>query len=865
VTKPDSSVRTYLYEIPTVGYIGFPHALTGIVDENATRFATFAFDSIGRAISTEHAGGVEKYQVAYSPDWTTGTPYTSQLTDPSMTVKSVGFDVWQGVARSTATTQPCVSGCTTATESRDYDNNGNLTSLIDLNGNKRCYAFDTARNLETTRVEGLSASAVCSTALTGSLTAPARRITTTWNSTYRLPATITEPTTAGSKVTTFSYDTAGNLLTKAVAVASVTRTWSWTYDSYGRVLTATDPLSHVTTNTYYDNNSSQGNKRGLLSTVTNAAGHTTTITDYNAHGQPLSITDPNGLVTGMTYDARQRLTSRIVGSETTTYAYDGVGQLTQVTLPDSSYLQYTYDGAHRLVQIKDGLNNRVIYTLDAMGNRLQEDYADPSNALARTRSRVYDALNRLQKDIGGATPATQITQYAYDANGNQTTTTDPLTRVTTQSYDALNRLLQVVDPFNGSAAPTKYEYDAQDNLTKVTDPKSLDTVYTYNGFNELVMQVSPDTGTTTFTYDAGGNLLTKVDARGVTATYSYDSLNRVATISYPAYGSDAAETVTYTYDSCTNGKGRLCSLTDKTGTTTWSYDTHGRVTAKSQAVAGLTQAISYGYNSAGQLNSVTYPSGAAIGYGYVNNRITSVVINGVTALAGAEYEPFGPVGQWKWGNGSVQVPNEHVRYFDLDGRNVKIESIAGLDPSVIVYDAASRITDLQKLTASNVVDPVKSSTYGYDSLDRLTSVTPGSGNTDPTRGFTYDGVGNRLTATVSASTTNYGYGSSSHRLNSLSGATSISYTYDADGNRTNDGTATWSYGGNNRPTQVTVGSTTTSFLINALGQRVKKTTGSNATRFIYDEAGRLIGEYDSGGTRITETVWFNDLPVAVLK
>jgi YD repeat-containing protein len=30
-----------------------------------------------------------------------------------------------------------------------------------------------------------------------------------------------------------------------------------------------------------------------------------------------------------------------VGSETTTYAYDGVGQVTQVTFPDASFVGYT--------------------------------------------------------------------------------------------------------------------------------------------------------------------------------------------------------------------------------------------------------------------------------------------------------------------------------------------------------------------------------------------------------------------------------------------------------------------------------------------------------------------------------------------
>ena len=85
-------------------------------------------------------------------------------------------------------------------------------------------------------------------------------------------------------------------------------------------------------------------------TITNAAGHTTSITAYNAHGQPLTIVDPNGLTTTLTYDARQRLT-RAGRRRTTTYDYDLAGQLTKVTLPDGSFLSYTYDDAHRLTGI----------------------------------------------------------------------------------------------------------------------------------------------------------------------------------------------------------------------------------------------------------------------------------------------------------------------------------------------------------------------------------------------------------------------------------------------------------------------------------------------------------------------------------
>ena len=53
--------------------------------------------------------------------------------------------------------------------------------------------------------------------------------------------------------------------------------------------------------------------------------------------------------------------------------------------------------------------------------------------------------------------------------------------------------------------------------------------------------------------------------------------------------------------------------------------------------------------------------------------------------------------------------------------------------------------------------------------------------------------------------------------------------------------------------------------VNALGQRVRKTVGGTVTHFVYDEQGRLLGEYDGAGTIIQETVWLDDLPVAILR
>jgi RHS repeat-associated protein len=884
VTYPDGKKRTYVYNESANTDLNVPSALTGIIDENNSRWATYKYDSYGQGTSTEHAAGTYKYTLSG-----VGSSSTSTV-DPLGSIAINTFSTVAGVRRLTQVYRSC-TGCTSLGNSSTYtyDSLGNLIADTDFNGNKTCYANDTSRNLATAKLEGAASSATCSTLLAATtLAVPMRKTSTEWHATYRVAKRVAGPL----RITTYSYngdpgvscapsgsstalvcrrsmqattDTSGALGFGATTTGTA-RNWDYTYDVYGRVLTVDGPRSDVTdvtTYTYYANDPSEGLNRGMLHTVIDALGHATTFSNYHANGQPQTITDPNGLGTTLGYDARMRLSSSNRGGETTGYTYTPSGQLDVVTLPDGSTLDYDYDAAQRLIRVKDGLNNRIEYTLDNMGNRTAENSYDPSNALAKTLSRQYNNLNRLIKDIGGTSPTTQVTQYAYDPNGNLKTVTDALSRVTTNFYDALNRLTRVEDPFNGTTSPTLYTYDRRDGLTQVTDPKTLATTYTLNGFGELTAQVSPDTGTTTMTVDAAGNVLTRQDARGVTATFTYDALNRVTSAAYPAFAADAAETVIYTYDNCTNGVGRLCAIADKTGTTSYTYDVRGRVTSKSQVVAGLTQSVGYGYNSAGQLSTITTPSGQSIAYGYQNNRPVSVTVNGTTVLSGAGYEPFGPIGGWTWGNSTLTSPNLHVRLYDLDYRVTSVSTDqpqSGTTPICrwdFTWDAASRITALTVPTSS-----ANSFGYGYDALDRLTSVTP-TGSTQ-LFGFSYDKVGNRLTSVVSGTTTSYAYPTTSHRLSSLSGAQTLSYAYDSNGNQSAAGSVTWAYGGNNRPISVTTAGTTT-FAINALGQRVRKATGSAATRFVYDEAGHLIGEYDDTGALIQETVWLSDLPVATIR
>lgn len=393
-----AQIRSYIYgEASATAGVSRPNYLTGIGDENGARFANFSYDTTGRAISSEHAGSANRTSFTFNGSSTV-------ITDAINSARTYSYTLVQQVPRLSSISQPGGAGCSAASNVVGYDANGNASSKTDFNGIQTTFVYDLTRNLETSRVEGAG-------------TPQARTISTAWHATYRLPIKIAEP----NRLTSFTYDASGNLLTKTMqattdvtgaqglspTVSGTAQTWTYTYNANNQVLTVTDPLNHTTTYTYYpstDTTTPPNYYAGDLATITNAASQVTTFTQYDGNGRPLAITAANGSSIAMTYSPRGWLTGRNVTAtgltESTSYVYDGVGQLTKVTLPDASTISYTYDPAHRLTNVADSIGNSIGYTLDKLGNRLQEQVKDPSGALARQTTRIYDALSRLQQITG---------------------------------------------------------------------------------------------------------------------------------------------------------------------------------------------------------------------------------------------------------------------------------------------------------------------------------------------------------------------------------------------------------------------------------------------------------------------------------
>jgi RHS repeat-associated protein len=804
-TYPDGTTRIFHYESNVKEWL-----LTGITDENNSRFITFTYDEAGRLVNEELAGGVDKYTFGY------GNSLAAQTSASAVDAygNSFGFTLQNvgGVFKYRGVSAAC-PGCPNL-QNATFDANGNYASRVDLNNNTTTYAYDLARNLETSRTEGIGPGNVVTNAT--------RTITTQWHATYRLPTE--EKLYAGAAATgipvrifNYTYDSLGNLLTMTVTDPSESRslTTTYTYNSLGQMLTEDGPrtdLSDVTTYAYY--NCSSGAECGRVHTITNALGHVTTFNAYNAHGQPTLITDENGVQQSLVYGPRQRLTSvtsrfGTSSPETTAFEYWPSGQLKKVTQPDTSFLSYTYDAAHRLVHFEDSLGNRHGNVLDLYGNPTSQNSYDSYGTLLRTQQSVYNSLGQLWKTLTASGSETESTTFGYDAAGNLRTVSAPLSRNSTSTFDELGRLKAFLDPANGN---TQIAYDAMDNVSSVTDPRSLITSYQHNGIGELKTLTSPDTGVATHTYDSGGNLLTITNARGAVTSNTYDALGRTTSTEYKM-GSTTDQTITFNYDQGTNGKGQLTSASDANHSLSWSYDEEGRVINKTQVVGSLSRSVAYGYVHGNQTTLLT-PSGQTVAYSYDGaGRLAGISINGSTLLSGVSYDPFGPVTGWTWGNNT-----QTVRTFDLDGR-------------------------------MNLVDSAGLSTYLFHPDGSIAART--------------DDVSPSYSAT--AGTTTHTISPSSNRLTASAGSLNRTYAYDAAGNLTTNGQTTLSYNFANRMSAAVHGGVTTFYTYNALGERVRKNVGGIITYFFYDETGQLLGEYDGAGALIQETIWLGDIPVATLR
>lgn len=615
----------------------------------------------------------------------------------------------------------------------------------------------------------------------------------------------------------------------------------------------------------------------------------------------MALIDADGKRTELGFDTdahRQVVTDRL--GNTTTYVYDDQGNVTAVTDPLGNQTTYAYDSLGNETRTTDPLGHTQTWayggsvlgedprhlrsTTDALGNVTTYSYyraSTPLNQfyepLGRTTiigfdgrgnvsqlslpgdQRVQYAYNAQGQRVSETDPAGHVTQYTVDAQGRETgrswTRTDADGQVrtlrTSQTLDAEGRVLTETDAVGGV---TKRDYLGS-QVVRETDPLGRVTTYDYDAQARLIKTTYPDGTLTATGYDANGNAVSETDRAGRTTRHTYDALNRLVKTTAP----DGTFTET-TYDAA----GRVIQTRDGLGqVTTHTYDDAGRLTAVTAPDGGV---IRYTYDAHGNRTQTTDAAGQVTRFAYdaLNRLVKTTYPDGGTATTGwrvdglkqSETDPAGVIREYG---------------YDAAGRLNQVKESAGSQVTVYAYDEAGnkirqtdaegRITrwtydDANRLT-SRIVPSGEKEFFQYDAVGRLTTHVDFQGGTTL---YTYDAADRRTQATFpDGRSVQWTYTADGQVASILEGLGTTRYQYDTQGRvvqetRPDGAVLAWSYDAAGNITERSSPSGTTRYSYDAVGRLIKVTDSQKkTTTYTYDGAGRLTNTLLPNGTQEANT------------
>lgn len=422
-------------------------------------------------------------------------------------------------------------------------------------------------------------------------------------------------------------------------------------------------------------------------------------------------------------------------------------------------------------------------------------------------TQTYDWKGRPLVTTNPGSPQT-TRQFDYTgcgcAGGEVVTSIDESNRKQRTTYDVLGRVSKT-EVFNADAnssvyATTGYLYNGRDQATRVrqyqgpdTSTTYQDTVMTYDGHGRLQtrhrpIEIALDGLTltyTTFDYNADDTLHVRTDPRGATATYTYNARHLVTQIKYvkPAgSGPDGPDAVTvippapqvdFDYDEAGNRKWMTDGQgTEGEGRTDYTYDKWSRLRGETRQFTnvinngGAASSLTYDYNLAGEMTSLTDAFGQKVDYAYDQaGELTSASLVGTDFVSAMRYRAWGALKQMDFNNQAALT--NHLRESMSYNERLQVTQYAlrQVSDNSVVLGYEYRY-DLDTQTLPNVTAPNDGRVrYARD----LTTA-----NSTMDRSYSYDQAG-RL---ISGHSGNEARGES----NNASGPYNHSYGYDAFGN-----------------------------------------------------------------------------------
>ena len=593
---------------------------------------------------------------------------------------------------------------------------------------------------------------------------------------------ITAPSVGGvAQITQFRYDAAGNVTQTIDARGLVTE---FGYDANGNQVLERDAAGNTIKRTFSSSNLLLSELR-FIDIDPDGAGDAqpvvrlTTRYAYDANNLLRFVIDPEGGVQELRYDTAGQLTARLAyldarqpdGAAESTYTFSALSTWAASAAVASSMTtrsEYSYDTRGLVSQERQydtpfaanvgtlpiaAITRGITYMYNLVG-QVSTMYDSRNNATYIN----YDGLGRklYTSDWAG-----NLTFFSYDDLGHKSVTTAPNGVVTTSTYDKAGQLtaVTVADAAGVGVGQTSYAYDAAGRLRMQTDP---------NGARSFML------------YDEAGRKTADVSASGSLTEYRYDANGQLAhTIAYATRVSTAALVGT-------DGKplpltleqsGLRPAATDADRREWRLYDNANRL---SKTVDALGVVTDYSYDGASRLVEVAR---RATKVNLASFAANPVAANASPAAAGDSITR------------NAYDKNGHLRY-TIDGEGYLIElRYNGVGQPTGTTRYALRATAQLQAGTNWSQQPIATSTAdittssGYDAMGRLVSETDGAGNVTT---HTYDAEGNLLSSTRAGMTVRYDYdrmyrlaGQYVGLLDSASGQTpSVTrFTYNSVGNR----------------------------------------------------------------------------------
>lgn len=477
---------------------------------------------------------------------------------------------------------------------------------------------------------------------------------------------------------------------------------------------------------------------------------------YDANSNIIKWQNERGFVTEYTYDCMNRLkTVKEALNNILTYGYDLCGNNITVTNASNNTLTYGYDKLNRLETITDpdnvittkniyDVNGNIIKKIDAKG------YLSGSDDTARYGTEyTYDLANRLVMVIDPEIkvlndPTKYSFKYEYDQYNQKTKEINALGHVTNYMYSTEGNLQKVTDALGIS---TEYTYDIIGNMLSMKDGRGKITNYNYGAFGVLLSNTNAESRTMSYRYDLVLNKTQMIDRNGNETLYTYDARNLPLSRSVTQTG----DSVSYSY----NEVGGISSMTDTSGTSTYSYDAVDRLLQINKS--GALQ-ICYTYDALGNILTIKDKKGYITTYTYdKSNRMKTV-----------SYTAYGEA-------------KTAVYNYDVNGNRQSVVYAGGVTEECI-YDKNNRLKTLINKKPNG--NSISSYTYTYDMAGNQKSKTDSYGTTN----YTYDNDGRILGVQMPGKTTVYAYDAAGNRISLIETYTSAQgsgYTDQASGSELN--------------------------------------------------------------------------------